>query len=279
MTNQPHKPPLFQLTPQRVDAVTGKDSVALGACRLAGGHRPLESSLGHKGIEVTFRDYGEGLVEASWHQGRASGGGVKGEGLDREANEARAVSRSRKVVRRRCMANKLDYLLTLTYRENVQDRKRAIADLYAFVGIVTGKLPGWRWVAVAERQERGAFHWHIAVSGWQNVEMLRDAWRQVVGEGNIDVKAPRTSRGGYRFGLAQLAYYLVKYMTKGGERALNEKRYFSSGEGDVVVVKITVLSPGLILDIIEELIGKVRSKWFSGSIGWVATWDMKGNLG
>ncbi len=82
-------------------------------------------------------------------------------------------------------------MLTLTYRENVTDFDLACNHLSKFVRIVKGKLPGWIYIAVAEQQQRGAWHWHMAVRGRQDVDTLRACWQHVVGEGNIDVAAPR----------------------------------------------------------------------------------------
>lgn len=226
---------------------------------------------------VNFRDYGDGLIEAGWSEGRLGSRGVKGESDNREENELRAVARARKVVRRRCLVAGLDHLLTLTYRENMGDRSRGIADLYAFVKRVQEKIPGWKWIAVMEYQERGAVHWHLAVQGWQNVELLRSEWRSVVGEGNIDVKSPKRRSGKYQYSKLQLAYYLTKYMTKESEkRELNQKRYHSAeGIEDPVVYRIWVEHPARIMDYLREVMGKVGSVWFSGCMGWAASWDFR----
>ncbi len=114
----------------------------------------------------------------------------------------------------------------------------------AFVDLVRPHIPGWRWVAVPEIQEKRAartgkrvWHWHMAVSGWQDVRLLRSLWRRVVGEGNIDVRSPR-SGGRARWGRLRLSYYLVKYIYKSVENVeLGEHRYYRSREvgGDFVL--------------------------------------------
>ncbi len=108
------------------------------------------------------------------------------------------------------MAARLDHLLTLTYRENMQDTQRGWADFVKFVRLVRAHIPNWPYVAVMELQERGAIHFHLAVSGRQDVGMLRRRWRSVIGgaeSGNIDVQYFRGSK-------ARLAKYLAKYISK-----------------------------------------------------------------
>jgi len=80
----------------------------------------------------------------------------------------------------------------------------------------------FEYVAVPERQERGAVHFHLAIRGFRDVNILRYLWRRVLcddgnacGEnspGNIDITSPR--RGGAQWNRAKLAQYLAKYMGK-----------------------------------------------------------------
>jgi len=63
---------------------------------------------------------------------------------------------------------------------------------------------------VMELQERGAIHFHLAVTGRQDLALLRRLWHSVVGgaeNGNIDVQYFRGSK-------ARLAKYLGKYISK-----------------------------------------------------------------
>lgn len=103
---------------------------------------------------------------------------------------ARAATRAKSMVRRLIQAGGLDHLLTLTYRENRTDARQCHADLTRFLRLVRNALPDdYKYVAVFERQKRGAGDWHLAVAGWQQVRLLRELWRQVVGDGNIDVRS------------------------------------------------------------------------------------------
>ncbi len=88
--------------------------------------------------------------------------------------------------------------LTLTYRENVTDYKQTCSDLSRFVRKVKRELPGWVYVAIPEKQKRGAWHWHMAVIGRQDVNLLRECWRAVVGEGTPTHELQRL--GGWRTG-------------------------------------------------------------------------------
>lgn len=176
---------------------------------------------------ISLINYGNGLGEIGWsfiplvQPFKAE----KGLSQNRVANEDRAIRRARSRLRRLILSANTDHLLTLTYRENITDFDQAGRDLSKFVRLVKDKLPGWVYIAVAEQQKRGAWHWHLAVCGRQDVTLLRTCWRHVVGEGNIDVNPPKAS-GKYR--LLALVTYLGKYLAKGfedGNRELNARRF------------------------------------------------------
>jgi hypothetical protein len=58
-------------------------------------------------------------------------------------------------VRLRCKAIQADRMITLTYRENMEDKARLKRDFDALQRRL-GALGGFQYVAVAERQKRGA---------------------------------------------------------------------------------------------------------------------------
>jgi hypothetical protein len=153
----------------------------------------------------------------------------------RNAEESKAVSvrRARRQVRHVTKALQADHLLTLTYRENMQDVERLKKDWAQFLRSVTARYPDWKFVCVREHQQRGAFHIHAAVVGHQNVNFLRISWRRVVGEdgGNIDVRGPRRrwGSGGYKWKASRLSSYLCKYISKDFETSEHHsKRYWRS---------------------------------------------------
>lgn len=143
-------------------------------------------------------------------------------------NKERATRRARTKVRRLVKSKGLTTLLTLTYRENMQDRERMQRDLDVFLKRVRRVIPGFQYVSVFERQKRGAWHAHLAVekvlshylAGKQLVrsyDLLRSMWRAVVGadNGNVDVsRNKRISRSA-----SKLAAYLSKYIGKTFDQA------------------------------------------------------------
>lgn len=150
----------------------------------------------------------------------------RGESENTEQNLLDAAKRAKQQVRLRCKAIGADRMITLTYRENMTDKARLKKDFDAMRRRL-GKVGGFQYVAVAERQKRGAWHLHVAVRGRQNYRVLRAIWRSIVGldNGNIDVRNPFREKGLRH----KLASYLCKYMTKDfAEHALNEKRYWTS---------------------------------------------------
>ncbi len=138
----------------------------------------------------------------------------RGKSENREENRLKSIKRSRKQIWRKTMKSGLDYLLTLTYRENMQDLERAKCDLSLFCDRVQQKIPGWKYLAVLLKQKRGAYHFHLAVRGWQNVVLLRKIWLSVVGSdgGNIDAAAPKKRSGTYRWGRLAVAKYISRYI-------------------------------------------------------------------
>ena len=225
---------------------------------------------------ITLRNYGKGLAEVGWSFVGLSPGhkAARGSSAQRTQNEDRAVRRAKSRLRQLILSANLTHLLTLTYRENVTDFKRAADDLNRFVRKMKVNLPEWLYVAVAEQQERGAWHWHLAVRGRQNVDLLRRLWREIVGEGNIDVSAPKGNRKDQRLYLVQ---YLGKYLVKAfatGDRKLNKHRFRSSRNIQVPMERFTVSlhSDCKVADIALDKL-KAAS---GGSVGFV--WDGEGML-
>jgi hypothetical protein len=130
-------------------------------------------------------------------------------------------------------------MVTLTTRENVEDYDEALVMAQTFVKLVHVHLPGWKYVMVPERQERGAWHWHLAAHGWQKLEVLRGAWATVCGgikAGNVDVKGPGKSirSTGMRWNPCRLAGYLLKYIKKemaDRPTAMKGRHRYTSGHG------------------------------------------------
>lgn len=141
-----------------------------------------------------------------------------------ERNRKRAARRARTAVRRLCKAMGATTLLTLTYRANMGDLAVAKAHMKEFNRRVLRVLPSFRCVVAFERQDRGAWHMHIATAGiptvlpaasgdFRSFNVLRAIWRSVTGElgGNVDVQRRRRH---CRKSAAQVAAYIAKYIGK-----------------------------------------------------------------
>lgn len=215
---------VLQLTDGEAPLRRASDAATQAAVRL-----DKRTHLDEARYRVVLRQFGDGLAEIGWSFVPSSGLPKTARGKSRAAfeNRERASRRARSRLRHLVLASRADHLLTLTYRANIVDPLKACADLAKFVRIVKRRKPDWLYIAVAERQVRGAWHWHLAVCGRQDVALLRASWRHVVGDGNIDVAAPR---GSGRSQTLSLVRYLGKYLTKGFSepQALNARRFRSS---------------------------------------------------
>jgi len=69
---------------------------------------------------------------------------------------------------------------------------------------------------VLERHERGGYHSHMAVRGWQDVRLLRSLWRKSNGGDLPGKDSPANIQISYRGAVsrAQMVRYLCKYITK-----------------------------------------------------------------
>lgn len=218
--------------------------------------------------KVILRDYGGGLAEVGWafipnrEPFNING---RGNSENLEANADRAARRARSRLRQLVLSANLDHLLTLTYRENVTDFQHASGDLSRFIRAVKTYLPDFLYVAVPEKQKRGAWHWHLAVHGRQDADLHRKLWRRIVGEGNIDVQKPKAGES-RRLALVK---YLGKYLAKGfaeGHRELNRHR-FRASLGIVVPGELVAIPEHLRGEVSAYVIGQLQKR--SGSVGFV----------
>lgn len=180
--------------------------------------------------EVTVSKERHFVGAALPHKARAK----RGESENRDANDDDAGRRAKKNVRLCCKQIGADRMVTLTYRENMVDRKLALKHWDAFRRRLR-KVKDFHYVAVIEEQERGALHFHVAVRGRQHYALLRSIWQSVIGLGmNGQQMGQVNVRDPHRFGFGQngahkLASYIAKYCSKQmNARSLDEKRYFRS---------------------------------------------------
>jgi hypothetical protein len=203
------------------------------------------------------------MQQSSLAEWRDAGCPARGRALTDDEAEAkqrenwnRAVRRAKQSIRLLCQQMEADRLFTLTYRENVEDREKVKRDFQEFLrlvrkggyqyhdaaGVVHRAYPvkDWKYVAVLEKQERGAYHVHVAVKGFQRVSMLRAAWYRALGgsgldrgsdtPGAVNVTSPRQyGKNRREWKTSQLASYIVKYLHKTFDELQAEKRrYWSS---------------------------------------------------
>lgn len=193
--------------------------------------------------------------------------------VKKHENHNRAVRRSRQNVRWYVKQIQADRLLTLTYRKNQEDREEVKKHFQAFIRLLRkgwkgqGGMQDWQYVAVLEKQDRGSYHLHCAVRGFQNVNFLRKAWFKAIGgqgnetgegtPGNIDITSPKKARWGTQrteWQSAKLAAYLTKYLAKTFDIETNEKRrYFHSKDITAPVKSRFLLCAGSMLEAILEV--------------------------
>jgi hypothetical protein len=160
--------------------------------------------------------------------------------LDKAAKNAeRSTRRAKTKVRRLCKSKGLTTMLTLTYRENMQDRERMARDFDVFMKRLRRVVPDVQYVCVFERQKRGAWHAHIAVPRVlshyvhkgalvKSYSLLRSLWLAVVGADNGGIDVSRNKR--VARSSAKLATYLAKYVSKAfGEFGDGKDSYRASG--------------------------------------------------
>ena len=192
-------------------------------------HSDTHSSVGST-WSVKIHDFGKQWIESSWgkvdpHPGKR---GLKGKSLNKEQNEKRARARVTGEIRRKCLSIGADHLVTLTYRDNVDNRERVLTDLERLRRMLSHGGYSMPYVAVLECQKRGAIHPHLAVRGFQDIRLLRRCWYKIVGkaQGQVNVRGSRPGTSPVK-----LARYLSKYISKDIDsqpREFEEHRYFCS---------------------------------------------------
>lgn len=182
-------------------------------------------------------------------------------------NAERARRRRVQRVRHAIRHAQCDRLLTLTYRENMGDFNRLLSDWKKFTRVLRD-VGSFVFVAVPERQKRGAWHLHIAVRGFKDVVFFRKVWHSIVGSGSVNIVYRRGSRSAWPS--QRLAFYLSKYLGKtwdsDQESLHNRKRFFTS-RGLTPPVELIQYSQEKWLDIIIRLVREYPqlSSWFVAS--------------
>ncbi|GAB7562842.1 hypothetical protein LG202_08810 [Methylobacillus methanolivorans] len=221
---------------------------------------PTYEDLGCPDYQLTIKEYATGIIDMVMRKvnfmeelRKARSDGLRGvpykpelteeEQAAKDAeNRLRAARRAKKKVRELIQSIGADHLLTLTYRENVEDTDVLNADFTRFIRLVRRKYPNWLYVAVKEYQERGALHMHVACVGFQDLPYLRACWYEAIGgnatdtgantKGQVDLRFQKKRWSGNTpvYTAFQLAAYLSKYIAKTFEHddQLGQRRYKAS---------------------------------------------------
>lgn len=151
-----------------------------------------------------------------------------------------SIERSKRMIRKRCKAIRADRMLTLSTRAN-EGRIEVWAKWWDEFRRRLNKLQDFHYVAVLERQQRGAWHIHVAVSGRQNWKLLRSIWLSVINKAGTDGAVNDSTRGFGKNGFFRriggkgramrhrIATYIAKYVGKDADAStFNKKRYWTS---------------------------------------------------
>lgn len=190
--------------------------VPVGAARLDKGTKLVVAEDGVGWSVSAFPDCGEAVISFAPSYQATEDGGAGAYG-DTEANRLRAERRARKMVRRYCVANGIDRLVSLTFAPPFCTDPRELRDhLARFVRRlrceVGGKFP---YVWVPELHADGVkLHAHMGLAQFVRKDRLAEVW----GHGFVDVRLIR-ARGSkdpveHRRSAAR---YLSKYVGKAFE--------------------------------------------------------------
>lgn len=200
---------------------------------------------------------------------------------DAETNAERAARRAKSKVRKLIMTMQADRMLTLTFRDNLTELDTASKLFVRFIKLVHKSYPNYKYVMVAERQKRGAWHFHLAVRGFQDVGFLRAQWRSLA-DGNIDVTNPRV-RGDKSLSSPMIAGYLTKYLSKqfAESHEFNRYRYRASNGIELQQHSFWLNSQSWSEvqkeagNLISQTYGQIGAYFFSDdwNSGWFASWS------
>lgn len=124
----------------------------------------------------------------------------------------RSIRRTRMNIQRTLEAN-LDnksYFLTLTFKENIQDYKKANSKFHYFIRIKNKNI---KYLAIKEHQKRGAIHYHLIVFDIdeKDLQKLKSSW-------NYGYTHSKKITNKYTYSISN---YLTKYFTKEKNQLVN----------------------------------------------------------
>lgn len=171
----------------------------------------------------------------------------------------KSAKRAQTMCRRVIKAEGFNELLTLTYRENQNDRELCKKHFSIWQKRMKRALGNFRFCASFEAQKRGAMHVHLAThklpehANYKGVKIQAwklgtKIWRDIVGENNgLCFVGGLTKFGGKRrtLSLGKMASYVSKYIMKDYEDAPEESNRYSRSNGTVLPKPKTMHFTGL----------------------------------
>ena len=117
-------------------------------------------------------------------------------------------------------------LLTLTYKDNVQDYNKAYRDFSNFVKMVKYRFGiSLKYIRVIELQKRGAIHFHVVVFNPEFVAIPYTDIYKTWGRGAVHIRKIEALDD---VTADRIGNYLGKYLTKSKDIAVNKKIYTTS---------------------------------------------------
>jgi len=153
-------------------------------------------------LEISITEY---IVNkrSNYKRGRK---GNKADVVEYKYKQAR-IYRVKKELRQLALLNGLNRMLTLTFKDNIQDVEEADYYFKRFIENARRSIKAFkrlRYIAVREEQERGAIHYHVLINKYIPQKDLLNIWTSLIGGGSVNIK---------RYGLKAINYVL-KYIEK-----------------------------------------------------------------
>ncbi len=224
-------------------------------------------------VEVT-------AIKLGYEDSLKRGGGGKRKTDSKESMDAptlaKSCARARTAVRRKALSMEADRMLTLTFKENVEDIEVAWDRFKYFSKLCRFRWGSrWKYIAVPEYQKRGAVHFHLAIVGFFHVNTIRRLWQRAVGKfgGNIDITSPQKF-GKKSWNPKRIANYISKYIAKNDSVEFNKRRYSSGGDIQLPEPQRGWLALGVpVIKVMAEVVEKLSRRQVT------TIWESEGYFG
>jgi len=194
-----------------------------------------------------------------------------------EENLKRSARRSYQTVMDKSRLMGIDRMLTLTFQDNVGDINEANKALKIFLALMRKRFGNFDYLAVPERQKRGAIHYHFGLNKFFHWTAVMACWKLAIKKaGFVQTGGIFINKTACTGSVNRMARYIAKYILKGVDNAKTRnnndaivgsgsKRYYSSkSDSKVIKVKtyttiVRTCSDGLhhiklgVLDILRDL--------------------------